>query len=604
VPQLCSSCIPNPYPSSSPDSTSIYLAPRIDGQSGSGTLSDPYDVSTTEKFDSYFSARYNSHSAAGTDNATFYLAPGNYTTSKGVNMLQGWHLVGSGQYATTLTSVLPAGSTYGNINFAVWQGYATVYSNPVKMQQNIQVSDLTVVGGVLETANMPAGAFKIPTVGESVTVPLAKNQNNLTVGMLVYIQDTAYTNGHRRWWGGMTVTAIGANSVILQNTASGTLGQALGTATPGDVLATAGIFPAKLRAGIVLTGSEIEVQNVTVQDTSVPFYEGPVGIGIVSLSTGKSHGNLIKGSTVKNTFGAYGIYLMAWSATNSYASTKATVTSGSSTVTVDSSSNIMVGNLISGPGLAYGTIIAAINSPTSITVSPSAASSASGVTLYYPTPGAESAYIEEIVENNTVLGDGYYQGIGVAGVSNSTYSGNTITNAGVGFYDDTGYCYGNTISGNTFTPNMIPSRENAWINAGIFMNSSLPNVFANNTISNNTIQLLGNGGIGIGLRGTASYNGVYDNIVMAAPGTKGTGILIRSDSTVLSATGGNVAAGNRVLSGLSNDGDLQAGYEINNTDLDGNPIDLGLNTIAPKSALTSPHRTGLRSTVPESRLLF
>jgi hypothetical protein len=244
---------------------------------------------------------------------------------------------------------------------------------------------------------------------------------------------------------------------------------------PGPVLATANLFPAGERAGISLQASNLVVQNVTVQDISVPFYEGWAGItfnnqGVNGMKVGS--GNVIDHCTVKDMFGIYSAYISAIS------------------------DNVYTGD--------------------------------NGTT-------------EQVtITNNVIEGNGYYTGIEFAGNSSSTVQKNQVSNVTTGFFCDTGYNTGITISNNSF------SGTN-----GIHLGPGAPQYFNNTNIQNNTITLTGSYGVGIGLCFNDSNVAITGNTITlqtAANGSYGINLATGSGTT------GNTATSNTIVSTVQNIG--------------------------------------------------
>lgn len=77
----------------------IWLSPRTDGISGTGTLSNPYDASTQIKLDAITDPLY----LDDIPNVTIHFLEGSYTTG-GVGMRNGWKIIGAGKNKTFITS--------------------------------------------------------------------------------------------------------------------------------------------------------------------------------------------------------------------------------------------------------------------------------------------------------------------------------------------------------------------------------------------------------------------------------------------------------------------------------------------------------------------
>jgi hypothetical protein len=280
----------------------LYLAPRTDGLPGTGTASDPINVSTASRFDAFFAGQYAAHvNQANGDLAQFHFAAGEYQTNNGIKPLSGWSLLGSGEEQTILT--LTAKTNLCN------NGYGTAVVSTNAALNTVEVANMTIDAGTLGTATAVTGSFRTPGAGGSVTVPVSST-SLFSVGSLVYVQDTAETGGYQTYYGTFTVTGISNGRLTLSNNLPSRF------VRPGDMLTapagttvptTADVFLMLYsRFGIALAGENLTVQDVTVQDTTNPVYEGPCGIDIHSPPGTRGVGNLIEGSTVQIIFGCAG----------------------------------------------------------------------------------------------------------------------------------------------------------------------------------------------------------------------------------------------------------------------------------------------------------
>jgi parallel beta-helix repeat protein len=489
------------------DTPTIWVSTRTDGIPGVGTQSNPIDLSTPAKFDAFFQAHYANYQSY--DGVIFRFLPGTYVSnSTGMWAISGWQLLGSGQGSTIL-------------KFPAVSYVSSTIKDTVRVQcircnwgsVNITVQDLTVDGGVRDTSTALSSSFVMPPPQESVTITVP-NASKLIVGKWYYVQDTAMTNNKQQWWGIVTCTAIHGNDATLKNAEVATPGVVTGDVTAGSavvtnvssmehldqsqpisssvfpngattvvsldsptqmtmysksnvtakqvpltyeacftdnlsgpVLSTARLFPYSGRTGVILQSNNIVVQRVTVQDVSMPFYEGTAGIelGNQPVTHKVGSGNLIDHCTVQDVFGRYAWYLAANSAGN---------------------------------------------------------------------PAIDTGVTEEVtISNNTVLGNGYYQGIDVYNISNSVISGNNVRNVDVGFFCDTDYNRGITVINNIFT-----GANGTHIGVGA------PAYFSNSTFKNNVI-ILTSPGTAIGVNGNMSNVVVSENTLSmtasAAPNSRG-----------------------------------------------------------------------------------
>lgn len=121
----------------------IWIAPRTDGVTGSGTLSNPYDVSTSAKLHTLLEARDT------TSPLIVHWLPGTYHTLFGIAMYDGWKFIGSGQNETLVefdgnqtprtTANNPAILSNGVIS--AWR--ADTPDTPT-YASNMRVSDMTI----------------------------------------------------------------------------------------------------------------------------------------------------------------------------------------------------------------------------------------------------------------------------------------------------------------------------------------------------------------------------------------------------------------------------------------------------------------------------
>jgi hypothetical protein len=521
-------------PSTSLTASTVWLASRTDGIAGLGTQTNPLDVSTAAKFDAFFASRYAAHFSnfSSYDPATFQFLSGSYSCS-GINAMSGWHLVGSGQSTTVihLTADSYASDSSKSMNSTL--GISCSYG-----ARDIQVKNLTLDGGVRATGIPVSTGFTMPSPRESVEVTVS-NPAQISLEKWYYVQDTAMTNGVQKWWGIMTCTAINGSTVTLQNAevaAAGTItgditagsplvrnvsstadleeGQKISNSTfaggsasiasvdtstqikmtsnatttangvtltyspyltnngSGQVPATAYLFPAGSRSGISLQSNGIQIENVTVQDVSMPLVEGPVGIAIVNSLVNQTVGssNIIEGCTVKDVFGIYGDYI---SANNN--------------------------------------------------------------------PGTNGITEQVNITNNTVSGNGYSNGIELAGIFNSAIAGNTISNVNTGLSCIAGDNASNAISANSFSGA-----------SGIYFGVASPGYLVGGAVRNNVITLTSSNGTGIELTLNTSNVTISNNIITI--GSAGNGSEGIAASNLSTGANSNTIINNQIASSLSNDG--------------------------------------------------
>ena len=492
----------------------IYLAPRTDGKAGTGISSNPIDVSTAAKLDSFFAKEV----TAAPNPVEFQLAAGQYWTTNGIPMLSGWSLVGSGQGSTVISATPQVGPN------DFFTGFALVYSygNFADAQlQNVQVGNLTLDGSVGATAAPLAQSFTVPAQGHSVIVKVSGNAGYLVAGQNAYVQDMANTNGIQQWWGVFLIKRVNGNHITLENTGSG---------VSGAVLNTAAVFPASPRTGLFITGTNVSVQSITVQDCASPYYEACCGIFLCDNIGNAAYGNVIENCTTQDMYGHYGCYIAAGSFNNHFATATGSTSAGSATLKVNSTANMTIGYYIAGQGVSVNSMIAAIPSPTTVLLSSAATASGKNVTFTYGIPGAQTTFAQLTVSNNTIKGNGSYNAIGLAGDYNTTITGNYVTNATCGVYCDTGYNTGNVISNNYVQAQ-----------SGVFLGEGPPGIFQNTVVSNNTIRMVGTGGSGISIAGDCCNIRVVNNTIIDPSGD--TNHHEVSIST-MAGTSGNSSTGN------------------------------------------------------------
>jgi parallel beta-helix repeat protein len=466
----------------------VYLAARTDGQAGSGTQADPFDVSTAAKFDTFFGGQYASvpvflnHTRTVTtqagyttaalsvgeyvtapygitgnsfqitaitsptsftisqtpddftgltnvrasflqsalssdgmtpqvDNAEFHFAAGQYSTNLGITVQSGWKLLGAGPGQTKITVTNTTSPQIDMVSAGMFQWLS-----------GVQVRDLTLDGGVSSFTSPITSSFVIPapTAGSNTVEVNVQDSSKFAAGEYVFVQNAADEIGTKLYYGVYLVTAVNsATSITLENQPASALpstytgnipgsgGPAVGSSVPVGALVGVNLG----RCGIYLGSTNIDIDDVTVQDVNYPGYEGPVGICIATSAAIAGSGNVVNNCTIQDVYGRY-----SWD-------------------------------------------LSVIGNP-----------STSG-----------QVYSQCTITNCTVSGNGYYQGIDLAQASNCVVENNSINNVESAFFNDTGVCTNNTISGNLFGSSQLPVPG-----ANVF---SLTNgaSFTDSVISNNTI---------------------------------------------------------------------------------------------------------------------
>jgi hypothetical protein len=277
----------------------FYLSARPGAGGGTGTPADPVDVSTAAKFDDFFADRSFMEGGVENNHTQFHFLPGNYCTATGIRPVSGWELIGAGPDRTTIT--FTAKTNVANTGY----GSAVIATN--RSLHDVSVRDLTIDGGTLATGAPVLARFQTPAQGKSVPVRVADTRL-FTPGARVYVQDTATVGGVRTFFGEFKIAATRPGIVTLLNDGLGSAAGAGGLAPIGSTVpATARVFLLLYaRAGIVLASHNIHLENVTVQDVSVPAYESPVGFDIFENPGEIGSGNVIDRCRLRDVFGCYG----------------------------------------------------------------------------------------------------------------------------------------------------------------------------------------------------------------------------------------------------------------------------------------------------------
>ena len=228
-------------------------------------------------------------------------------------------------------------------------------------------------------------------------------------------------------------------------------------------------FPPASGAGIALGASHITIQNVTVQDISVPFYEGWAGIVIAKQQVGPKVGsdNLIDHCTISDMFGIYSYYISAFSA-NNYTGNDGTTeqcTVSNNTISGNgyytgigvgcSSNSTVVGNTVSNVATGF---FCDTGYSTGITIKNNTFIATYGVHLGV---GSPAFFNNSAIQNNLITLTGS-SGVGIGltlNESNITVTHNTITlqNANDGAYGITLTNMSPGTTGNSVTGNTIVS---------------------------------------------------------------------------------------------------------------------------------------------------
>jgi hypothetical protein len=425
---------------------------------------------------------------------TFHFLPGSYSCS-GINAMSGWHFVGSGQSTTTIHVT---GGSYASDSSKVMnptQGIScsdnardiqvknltldggvretgipvstgftmprpresveVTVSNPALLSLGkwYYVQDAAMINGqqkwwgimtctAINGSTVTLQNAEVPAVGSitgDITAgsPLVRNissTTNLEEGQTIECPSFAGGTAIVASVDTSTQITLSANATTTANRVTLTYAPCFTDNGSGDVPATACLFPAGSRTGIVLQSNDIQIVNVTVQDVALPFAEGPVGIAVNNSPPNQAAGagNLIKGCTVQDVFGLYGDYISAdnYPGTNGITeqvSLKKNIISGNgyghAFELAGISNSVIAGNTVTHVNTGLSCVS---GDSASDTISGNSFSGANGIFLGVAAPGN---FVGGAIRNNTVtLTSANGTGIRLTdNVSDVTISGNTIT---------------------------------------------------------------------------------------------------------------------------------------------------------------------------------
>ena len=365
----------------------IWLAPRTDGQPGTGTPTDPFDVSTTQKFDDRM--KLYGTPATLTNDITFHLAPGTYHTLGSYDNYgfdnwgcgSNWKFRGAGKDATIIKL-----DGYRYLGASKHAFNAVIQQFPW-FQTGIEVTNLTVDCNWTGFGSRLVGSFIVPASGASVTATVA-DASKLTVGKYAFLQRM----NNYEIVGLYEVVSKSGNNVVLTNM-RGYEFSAVNNLAAGSVVDAAQgevfVGPALNTCGLNLGAKYCIVENVRVTNTGTPYNEAPSGIAIAHISNGAptdpflyAEKNVVRNCIVEMMWGIYG----------------------------------------------WGISLVSNN----------------------PDTGDTGNFISGIVENNLVIGNGWHSGMNCFGVANSVYRNNVIRNCQTGWFIDSGYNQDILISVNRF----------------------------------------------------------------------------------------------------------------------------------------------------------
>jgi autotransporter-associated beta strand protein len=325
-------------------------------------------------------------------------------------------------------------------------------SNTGALQFNLDRTGTTTSGSAVVTGlngtNGTAGLFvgmKVsgPGIAEGTTITAITTNSNITLSSAA---STGAGSGNLSFYQVNGLDKSGAGNLILSglNTYTGVTTLNSGSLTI-DQLAISGITAgsnANLMTGRTTSGSTTVVVNSTVglrvgQTVSGANLPGGATIVAITGPTSFTIGSAVGTGTVNTlTFGG---------SVNTVASSiSTTTTAGSASITVDIPANYRVGQLVSGPGIAPGTTIAAISTTTSTITLSSAALTTGPQTLDFAGPASNLGAAANLAVN-LVFNGGVLQYNGQNGVTDRGFTLNTDA------VFDVGNAYTNLVMGGNFS---------------------------------------------------------------------------------------------------------------------------------------------------------
>ena len=284
----------------------VWLAPRTDGQPGTGTATDPFNVSTQPMFDALLTGYFKNN----TQNVTFNLTAGTYYSMGqlgGWTCLSNWKFYGAGMDTTVIKM---SGYSYG-VTGTQQSGGNCVFTAMPWFETGIEITDLTIDCSWLNFGTTLSGSFTVPAQSGTVSVPVVSS-TWATVGKYAYIQrmDTYQVVGI------YLVTSVpNGKNVVLQNL-QGSDGNAAGNLPTGTLVSGTAVFvgPAVDTCGIDIGAKDCEVERVHVTDSGTPIPECALGIQMGQANSSNpsgdpfelGDGNIISGCLIDNLWGSAG----------------------------------------------------------------------------------------------------------------------------------------------------------------------------------------------------------------------------------------------------------------------------------------------------------
>lgn len=487
----------------------IWIANRTDNNAGDGSLLNPYDGSTQAKFDAILSNLFTNN----VTNIEINIGPGTFITngggrgvggqSLGINgwlMLAGWKIKGSGRDITTLKLNQVLYKQSGDYGYNPYTTSTCVVGQQSWDQSNQSVSDITIDCNLPNLGTTTSQSFTGPASQGSVSF-VVSNASVLSqyIGKYLAITPNQTTGFVSPIICNFLLTGVNTqtNTITLQN-------------NDYTIVTT-------YRCTTAFTGANV---NDVILSTQVPY-----GTGVyqtiwtnstqgTTFSTPPSLSNLTLTNPATITTGAYNIpnQLIPSGRLIVPQVNIAGVGIGASNCSVENVhvKNGCAFNYEGGGGIGIGHVgqdglaVATNNLINNcvvdnlwgqftwpIIINGNIGSSANS---------SDQFYITANVTNNTIIGNGNYQGYCGWSFKNSKWSNNYVQNCPTGFFNDTAYCFDNIIADNIFD------------NSGIYIASPsaarfriADNNFTNiNTISSST------GVVAINL-GTSSNFEITDN---------------------------------------------------------------------------------------------
>ncbi len=287
----------------------VYLAPRHDGQPGSGAKGDPYDVSTQPKFDALFRRFELSQKAF-----EFHFASGTYWTlgswgNYGFDnwaALSDWKFYGAGIDRTVLKL---AGYRYMKPEDKIPAATSVIAQAPWG-RRGIEVKDLTIDCNWTGFAARTTAPFTLPVKNAEKRITVDDASKLVAeIGKYVYLQTP-----DRNEVAICTLVSIDrADSITVRNDAPDAINSPgygcvwfRGSVVPVGCL----VAPDLNTTGIAIGSSDSIVERVHVTNTGAPICEQALGICIVAIKgeyeVKPAAGNVVRDCLVDDLWGEYG----------------------------------------------------------------------------------------------------------------------------------------------------------------------------------------------------------------------------------------------------------------------------------------------------------